>query len=255
MNAYNNAPDIVRVVFNDEKTTEIIMGVQAEFQLHVDSAGVLGKGVGHMLLGLVSPPELVQKLVAAGIPNASAQQIIAEINQKIFVPLREQVRSGGVGQPPKPAAPQAPRLVSIPVPKYYAPPPQSPAYSHPDNKFAPSPLVSKIAPLPPKVVMPRATEATGAGETLSLDTRNQASVNLITNNRPEIHHELPPTSPTPAVQRSAETPLQQALRTVLPSENLPGAMPPSDIIPPAPKILPPTNSSGVDPYREQIDEN
>lgn len=250
-----------------------------KYGLHVDQGGVLEREIMLLLMGIESPEEFTQALVeGAKLPQQTVSLLMQEVNTQIFIPLREQIRSGGVGQQPmKPVLPAAPRPtipapprlatpapvrpVSMPVPKYYAPPPQSPAYSHPDNKSGPSSLVSKIAPLPPKMVMPRPPEASGSEETLSLDTKNQASVNLIANNRPEIHHELPPppprvdvpVPPVPVVQGSAETPLQQALRTVLPPANLPGAMPPSDIIPPAPKIPPPASSSGVDPYREPVE--
>lgn len=290
----NKAPLSVQEALSSITTITTISNLGDKFKLHVDQIGLVAELNVQMLLGLVGPEEFIKELVAVGIPDMSAKQIIAEINQKIFVPLREQLRrqtgseprpqasgiqSGGGSQQPTSAAPQAPRVMpptpprpaSMPVPKFYAPPPQSPSYTRPDNQFTPSPLVSRIAPLPPKAILPRAPEAPSVEAPLVLNGGGQASVNLI-ERKPEIHHELPPpppvpaaATPTPLPTSSAETPLQQALRTVLPRpsvasggvgppSNLPGALPPSDIIPPTPKTPPAPSTSGVDPYREPIEE-
>ena len=251
----------MRATFNDEKTTQVIIGLQAKFGLHIDSAGILGKGVGYMFLGLLSPPELLQKLLTAGIPDANARGIMAEINQKIFIPLREQIRNAAPPPAPGPAQPAAPppapRPVNIPVPKYYAPPPQSPKYPRagselpPGLRFAQGSPAQRPAPPRPVVATPMPTPPVAG-------TPKPVSSNTLL---PD--HEEP--SPSPKATEGAahlelrgapgapiESPLRQALRAVTPPQNLPGAVSP----PPAPTqpSIPVRKSTDTDPYREPINE-
>lgn len=196
---------------------------------------------------------------------------------------------GNVPQPPNPLLPPqaplqakpAPRPMNMnmPRPSYYVPPLQSPKYAprvenevmvrsiqqgplntgrQPTPPAIPvqpmqrppmqmqqpmqqppaaiRPPASTIAPLPPKIVMPSIATTDSQQPTENYESGgSQASINLI----------------RPAEALSTETPLKQALRTVLPPNNLPGAMPESDIIPPTPKAPPVQYSS--DPYRESVE--
>ncbi len=100
------------------------------------------------------------------------------------------------------------------------------------------PPISNIAPLPPKIVLPRPMLPIGE-QPSALRPMN-------------IPH-----------RSAAETPLQQALRTVLPPANLPGAMPPADIVsevrpsPTIPKVEPQSSPTpktySADPYREPVE--
>ncbi|MFA6519282.1 MAG: hypothetical protein WCT41_00425 [Candidatus Paceibacterota bacterium] len=120
----------------------------------------------------------------------------------------------------------------------------------------PRPPVSNIAPLPPKVVLPSAVGANLRPNAQSFSKPMDGSKLLEDHEEPhiELNKNKTPSS-------SAETPLQQALRTVLPPpRNLPGAMPPPDIIPPsrpapsAPKVpQAPVKPYSADPYREPIE--
>ena len=60
--AYNAAPDFVRATFNDEKTTQIVIGLQTKYQLHIDSAGILAKEIGYLLLGLTNPSKFASRI-------------------------------------------------------------------------------------------------------------------------------------------------------------------------------------------------
>ncbi len=108
MQAYKDAPEIVRAVYDADSTVQTIVELQTKYKLHVDEAGLIGTGIGNMLLGLTNPQEFLDELIATKIPESDAKQIMAEINQKIFVPLHEQMRKVGVGaevpQPPLPPA-------------------------------------------------------------------------------------------------------------------------------------------------------
>lgn len=100
---------------------EIIKSFQTTYNLHLDTLGIIAEMTRNMLLGLVNPQEFLQELITAGIPANDAKAIMTEINQKIFVPLREQMRKESVGttpQQPRPITQTAPlpqRPVSQPV--------------------------------------------------------------------------------------------------------------------------------------------
>jgi len=131
LNAYNNAPDFMRSTFNDEKTTQIVMGLQAKFQLHIDMAGILAKEVGYLLLGLVDPSKFAGRLKNSGFSEQVSTEIVAEINQKIFVPLREQMRSGaGNTQPTQSAEPIKP-IPTRNEPSFTNPTPANPRFPRP----------------------------------------------------------------------------------------------------------------------------
>lgn len=276
MQAYKDAPEIVRAVYDADSTVQIIVELQTKYKLHVDDAGLLGTGIGNMLLGLVNPQEFLQELIAAGIPDKDAREIMTEINQKIFVPLREEMRKG-MPAAAEPAKPVAPNVV------------QPASYFHLENKLPvrpappapPRPPASNIAPLPPKMVLPRS----GGLPPAQLPTARPMDTSRLLEDHEEPHIEFP-ALPTPISttkvprppQRTAETPLQQALRTVLPRPaevsnaggpppNLPGALPPrippnveppiSQLQPkPAPPVIPPPAPArpySSDPYREPIE--
>ncbi|MDP1690078.1 MAG: hypothetical protein Q8L52_02650 [bacterium] len=244
------APAPVQDTVASPATEQVLVELGQQYGLHVDVVGLLVKFTSYMLLGYAGPDAFRQELRAAGVAEAQAQQIIDEINKKIFIPLRERMQkpaevklpqpaTPGVGVPshahrpavafgaggPRPVAPRQPMGIM-------KPPPQSPMYSNvgrqvPSPGFVQRPSVvpqpmqqqpivairppaSTIAPLPPKVILPRSGV-------------------------------------------SAETPLGQVLRAVVPPANLPGAMPPSDIIPPRPPTPIPPRTAGTDPYRESVE--
>src|SRR3989344_517652 len=93
--AYNAAPDFVRATFNDEKTTQIVIGLQTKYQLHIDSAGILAKEIGYLLLGLTNPSKFASRLKNNNFSDQIVNEIVIEINRKIFFPLREEEMKGG----------------------------------------------------------------------------------------------------------------------------------------------------------------
>jgi hypothetical protein len=146
LEAHKNIPDAVREVFGSEETADLVSAIRGKYALHIDVAGVFSKSLGYLLLGLISPQEFLEELVATGVPDKDARGIVVEINQKIFVPLREEEMK--TSQPAKSVTPQPPprpqSLVTPPtapapvLPKgIYAPPLQSPRYFHLENKISP----------------------------------------------------------------------------------------------------------------------
>ncbi len=111
-------PPIQKELTDGEGTAITIFNIGKKLQLHIDKIGLIATLNRDMLLGLIKPEEFLTELLAMKIPDAQAREIMAEINTKIFVPLREEMRSAGrVPAPaqPMPVAPQA-RPASAPVP-------------------------------------------------------------------------------------------------------------------------------------------
>ncbi|MFA5744951.1 MAG: hypothetical protein WC887_01925 [Candidatus Paceibacterota bacterium] len=263
--AYNNAPDFVRAVFNDEATTQVVIGLQSKLQLHVDAAGVLAKEVGYLLLGLVDPSKFVDRLKNSGFSEQAATEIITEINQKIFVPLREKMKSGAgnTQQPIRPTEPERPSVppttwrASVPpprpsqvnasVPSYsYTPPTQTSQHFHLENKIPPPSRPVNIGRLLEDHEEPH------------IEIRDKVQGISLPGTNPPVSVPLTPSSAIPPgvrfSPRSVEAP--SVVGPVVPKIETPiqkPFVPPvqSKPIPPAPPI---TKSYVDDPYREPIEE-
>ncbi|MCX6789919.1 MAG: hypothetical protein NTV60_00115, partial [Candidatus Kaiserbacteria bacterium] len=143
--AYNNAPDFVRAAFNDGKTTQVIVGLQSKFQLHIDQAGTLSKEVGYLLIGLIDQEKFARRLKSSGFSDQAVTEIARELNEKIFMPIRKAEEKGI----PVPTIPQPATHFKlenkIPVPR---PVPEAPKII---STLPPAPMKG----LPPKVFLPR----------------------------------------------------------------------------------------------------
>lgn len=230
LDAYNNAPDFVRAAFNDEKTTQIVIDLQKKYQLHVDSAGILAKEVGYLLLGLTNPNKFVIRLKNNNFPNQTVSGIVEEINQKIFSPLQEGEKGGGriqADQTIKPAVFSTVSPSPLPQPMRTSSPSTTPSGSHfhLQNKI-PSPLrpMQSSTPVTPYTPSPAATVT---------PTPNSMPGNKLLEDHEEPHIEF---AKVPVVS----TPSTPA-RTAPSPANLPGAIP-SGVIPPGGRssfIVPP----------------
>ncbi|MDO8593666.1 MAG: hypothetical protein Q7R59_02115 [bacterium] len=140
----NDAPKPVREAIENIQTAFDVADIGQKHGLHIDQIGTLAELNRNMILGLVNPQEFLQELITtAKIPDKDAREIMTEINQKIFVPLREEMRNGpptpeataGHGgmsaEPatPSPKATQGTAQRNVPMPKYF----------HLENKIHPAP--------------------------------------------------------------------------------------------------------------------
>ena len=248
-------PAPVRAYFASGKVEVVAKNLMQKYKLHVDQGAITEREIILLLLGLKDPSEFTQTLsTEASIDQQTINGIVQDINQQIFVPLREEMRKGGtIEQLTKPAiAPAPPQPAAASVPKYAPPPPPRPPISNPS-----------IAPLPPKFVMPIRPGASVAKRSLiNLIQKPMDFADKLLEDHEEPHIEFNKTSP---VAGPAETPLGQALRRVLPRppeasgvvgppENLPGAIFHSELSkPPVPPSIPPKPYT-IDPYHEPLDE-
>jgi hypothetical protein len=285
------APLLVQQAIESKTTAKTISGIATSFNLHIDVLGKLAELNVLMLLGLVNPDEFLQELITAGIPEADARTIMTEINEKIFMPLREQMRSGAekAEQPTRPVAPATPRptqpvrppmqvpptRVSVPAPSYVPPRPPTPV---PPIRPAPQPTPRANDFPPPSVIIqanPRLPERPQQQEYISKVPRyvpppkQSAPPKAVPPSPAPPIIQKPPQTPTQPMNANANKMLedheephielkQGVARTAPPPMNLPGAMPPPPPKPtvsappaPAPVSRPPYSA---DPYREPVDE-
>ncbi len=129
-------PPIIRNYLSQGKYTEVAKSLITKYNLRIDQGGILEREMMLLLMGIENPTEFTQALAEeAKLDKKTIENIAQDINTQIFVPLREQMRSGGMNAAP-PARPAAVTPAAIPTrEKNYAPPLQSPTYSPPINKF------------------------------------------------------------------------------------------------------------------------
>jgi hypothetical protein len=308
--AYKKLPPPVQEFLADpDQLARVLTDIRNTYDLHIDVIGQVNESIGYLLLGLVSASEFRDTLKTAGVPGNTINDIIVEINKRIFVPLREEEMKSGTGNVQQPAKPVFPAGLpqgsspSAPEPKKYL---------HLDNRIPPRPAqslrpsVSVATPVPPRFVVsprvppqgssalqnglaaihhqPLVTPATPPPSPKAMERQgSQTSLPTkpVVNEKLLEDHEEPHIEFSKAPGSLVETPLRQALRTVIPPANLPGTFqsrptpvegrpsPRPDVAsgeagPIIPKVEPPVSpKSSVpaapakpysgDPYREPIE--
>ncbi len=270
----DRAPQLIQARITSIDTAREIVALGKTKGLHIDQIVKIAELNRNMLLGIVSPQEFLQELIAVEIPDADARQIMTEINQKVFIPLRVQMQKGGANtdQPVRPAAPATPQpRASAPVPNYA--PPRSPTVTTPP-RFAPR--ASEMSQ--PSVIIP-------ANPSMPMRPQQQDYITKVSPKYVPPHQPAPrppinvmPPRPAAPSQKPTDTsrmledheeahidfrPRQSVSRITPPPPNLPGAiLPPSRPTPPMPPPVPltprpprpPMESYSSDPYRESFDE-
>ena len=252
-----NAPNPVREALENVKTAIDIAELGQKHGLHIDQIGTLAELNRNMLLGLVNPQEFLQELIAAGIPDADARRIIAEINQKIFVPLREEMRNGVVETQQRPIPPLPPVQPPQAVPP--------PVMQRPAPRENVQPLNTVIIPANPRlpsrppemyVSMPRYTSPKAATRPAMPKGQKTTDPSRMLEDHEEPHLDI-----SDKMQGASSTPLRVfpprppgGFNVKEPPPNLPGALPPDPLTPPPPRPQPPAPAApySTDPYREPI---
>ena len=183
-------PTAVKRFVTSSSRDQIIAAIAQKYQLRTDQAGELQRAFIYMLLGVSSPQEFTMDLQESGIPNETISEIILEVNNQVFIPLRNEEEEAAKKQPmlPPPAigvqqpAPPAPIKVAAPQPP--APPMPRPAAPAPVNlpgtmPAVPAPMQSSApAPAPAASQPPKPAPA-------AAPAANQTS-----KNREELHEVL-----------------------------------------------------------------
>ncbi len=119
---FNALPEDVREAMTAVNTVNIMVEIKTKYNLHVDQLKELSTETGMLMLGATHPQEFIGKIEAAlHIPNENAKQIAAEINEKIFRPVREslmQIHEMGEEKSIQPIIESMPAIAEeIPEPK------------------------------------------------------------------------------------------------------------------------------------------
>ena len=90
---FQTLPEELKNAIVSVDTAKIISEAGKRYALHIDQIGKIAEEVGFVLLGLSHPTEFVSKLTKAlGIERVVVSQIASDINDKIFLKVRETLR-------------------------------------------------------------------------------------------------------------------------------------------------------------------
>ena len=261
VDSYKQAPPFIQRFISSGALSKFVEQTQDKYKLHIDVAGRLSDEITMLMVGITDPKEFIQNLAKeALVPEASLSLIVAEINQKIFVPLREEMRKGPQPQaaPPSPKATEGtaresvlqPRTTIIPANPNLPPRPAEASGvggPHPAQMFASVPRYippKKYFNLQNKIPPPAGSQASAMrdGSLASTDKK-------LLEDHEEPHIEF------------NKTPMP--VKTAPPPPNLPGVIQPTPIPePPFPPLPPPAKKPepvvpvapySSDPYREPLE--
>ncbi len=271
-------PPILRTYLAEEKYTPITRNLMMKYHLRTDQGGVLERNIMLLLMAIESPDEFTQALSEdAQLDGETIGNIVKEVNEQIFVPLRDQVRNAEnkTPQPVRVVSVQPPRtnVTNTPVPSYAPPSTRtaSDVVNFAKQNSAPSPTPGpspehKTAPLPPRfgesrptlppIQVPVATDLLEDREEPHIEMPKKESTIPVTprtapppENLPTGMSEVslppsPPSVPVPVPLTQAET---------APTPPLPPAPTFTAPVQPAPPIVPARPPYSDDPYREPIE--
>lgn len=91
--AFENLPSVVVDALDTINLPKIISEIGTKYQIHIDTQGVLNSQVYFVLIGLTKAEDLPEKLkTSLEISEDRLAQVIKELNERIFQPIRENIR-------------------------------------------------------------------------------------------------------------------------------------------------------------------
>lgn len=263
-------PPAIRTYIEGEQYAKVAQTLTTKYQLHVDQGGILEREMLLLLLGIENPAEFASALqTETGLKQELVVAIMKDLNQQVFAPLQETMRTGGnEGVPATPKAKPAAAVQSLGTVDNPPMPASIPTMSTPLaektlNRLAATPPAGGSTPRP---VAPAARPAVVTSG-LSAALKNAGVQLLEDHEEPHIEFKKPaaavapaapaapsaPTSlPKPIMAGSFAAPAPQAPRPPMPAP-LPSAPVPMPK-PPVP-TMPASTTYTVDPYREAPEEH
>lgn len=217
-------PPIIRDYLSQGKYTPVAKDMMAKYGLRIDQGGVLEREIMLLLMGIEDPAEFSKTLAEeARLDQKTVNDIMQDINEQIFIPLREEMRK---------------RPVTVPASNIQ----QQQKFFHLQNKISP-PRHQNLALRDALATVTKISRPLESGKLLE----DHEEPHIEFNKAPTVHSIVvspaPSKAPTlPAPQRIA-TPSKPIIKTEPEAK---------------PKLVTPTAAPAkpysIDPYREPIDE-
>jgi hypothetical protein len=165
--AFQTLPVPIRQFLLSLKISEFSDDLGKRYGLPFDTISALAKDTSYLLAGLINPDQFQAELTQMGIGSEAAAAIIQELNEKIFKPLREEVKNAPpeesaeletVPAAPAPTPAPAPSITPRPMPRPIPPPlVPSPSVTLPgsDVPLPPPAPPAPFVPQPPVPLSPR----------------------------------------------------------------------------------------------------
>ncbi len=257
-------PAPVRNFFAEGKVGPVARMLIEKYALRIDQGAVVGREIIFLLLGIKSPSEFAAALVQdANIPQATVEAIMADLNERVFVPLQNEIRKTAPLQAPIQAPTPRPAPQQVPVPSYTPPPPPQAPRVQPPPPPPPPPQrpAAPVAPQPQSRAPAAPTTQRGAppsnlpgtgGFDRMLEDREEPHIEVGDSRQQTVDRNPAPQQPPRPPQQSflRPNPPVPPVRSVQPPLPPPSPFPASPRTPEARPIL---KEYGVDPYRESIE--
>ncbi len=165
LKSFQEAPPAVKEILSSTELVDIIFDIVKNNALPTNKAPLIAEYNRNLLLGITSPAEVLGNLIFTGIPAQTAQEILEELNQKVFIPTHE-----------KTLQEKQPTQEQEHVATNTSPTPSSEKYSSVEPEDPPSPPTREnpepeLEPLPPTA--PSAPIVATAPDTPSYDSATQ----------------------------------------------------------------------------------
>lgn len=280
-------PPIIRDYLSAGKYTTVARNLTTKYGLRIDQAGILEREIMLLLMGIETPQEFAQALTEeARLDKKIVDGIALDVNEQVFIPLRNEEQRVGMGQASSSSVPETKKEMAIPAVET-----ERKSFFNLENKIEPSAsklptrVAPYVAPLPPKTALPPRPSATLGDVVRSVLL---APAKPLDSNRLLEDHEEPSPSfktteaPSPMPEKNPETspvsvqgnePRKFFGSRIIPNAvpvNLPGALPEVQVPVTSPRAelriplpiktseapVPPSSSNksyAVDPYREPLE--
>src|SRR3989338_11640544 len=88
-------PPMIRAVFASGRVEVVAKSLMQKYKLHIDQGAIVEREIILLLLGLKGPDEFTKTIAEEGrLDQTTVNGVVQDLNQKIFVPLREEMRKG-----------------------------------------------------------------------------------------------------------------------------------------------------------------
>jgi ribosomal protein L12E/L44/L45/RPP1/RPP2 len=86
-------PEDVKEAINSVDSLDVILGIEKKYKLHFDQTGQLSDEILMLTIGITPPQQFISNIQKRmGVSKEVAQEIGAEVNEKIFKPIRDSLK-------------------------------------------------------------------------------------------------------------------------------------------------------------------